>query len=363
MLFVLKRNSSIDVKVDISNSDNTVEDDFESVIAVEDKKSFFTVANCISNTIKDDVYFVPLRMNVLQGTGVDTYSVYGFATDINYENFQYAYYIVKLDVFNNTYSVELLNQDYKDLENIDLKNDEYEIKDTGNNTFSYINADDKFILNTYMEYCKMMLLANPELIYDNFLEIEYKNEKFSDIEEFRKYIDANRNNIENMMPVQYSIDNFSDYSQYTIKDIFDNYYIIKEKSVMNFTILLDNYTVNSSEFDDKYKNSSDEVKITTNVDKIFKMINNKEYKSIYDKYLNNNFKSNYFSNYTDFENFIYDKFFDYNYLGSLSVESRGAYYIINVNYKEGISSAAEERNISMIMKLNDDTDFEMSFQM
>ena len=58
-----------------------------------------------------------------------------------------------------------------------------------------------------------------------------------------------------------------------------------------------------------------------------------------------------------------NKFFDYNYLGKTSSNRQGSYYIINVNYKEGLSSAAEERNINIIFKLNSNTNFEFSFEM
>ena len=128
-------------------------------------------------------------------------------------------------------------------------------------------------------------------------------------------------------------------------------------------MLLDNYTINSEEFTEKYNNASDKVKITTNIDKVFKMLNNKEYKDLYDNYLNSELKNNYFSNYSDFEKFISEKFFDYNYQGSLSSENKGTFYIVNVNYKEGLSSAGEQRSINILMKLNDNTNFEISFEM
>ena len=149
----------------------------------------------------------------------------------------------------------------------------------------------------------------------------------------------------------------------TIEDNNNNYYIIKEKGIMDFSMLLDNYTINSEEFNEKYNSSSDKIKITTNVDKLFKMLNNKEYKDIYDNYLNSEFKNNYFSNYTDFEKFINERFFDYNYVGNITSENKGTFYLVNVNYKEGLSSAGELRNINLIMKLNDNADFEISFEM
>lgn len=365
LLILLEKNKINSTNVNISNNVNNSVDEstFGNVVKVENKKKFFTVAECISKSISDEAYFIPLKMNLLEGINIDTYGIYGLIMDKNYDNFKYVYYIVKLDSFNETYEVNLSEKEYRNLDEIDLKSDDVEIKYDGNNKFSYLDVNDEFMISTYMDYYKKIVLSNSELLYNDFLDEDYKNKKFGNESNFKQYIDNNKENIININPIKYSIDNFTDYKQYTIQDNFNNYYIIKENGVMNFTMLLDNYTINTDEFNEKYDKASDKVKISTNIDKIFKMINNKEYKEIYDNYLNSGFKNNYFSNYTQYEDFMKSKFFDYNYVGNLSIDSQGTYYIVNVNYKEGLSSAAEERKINIIMQLNENTDFEISFEM
>lgn len=361
VLLLLKKNESKTTDINISTNDNdTEENNIEEISKVTDNQKFFTVAECVSKSIGDNNYFVPLKMNWKESTELDMYSVYGIIMDKNYNNCQYVYYIVKLDSFNKVYSAKLLNGSYNSLDDIELVDDKEKL---GQNSFSYINVNEEYIIKSYMDYYKKMVLSNPELFYNNYLDEEYKNKKFSDINSFKEYINNNRTDIINVNATRYSIDNYNEYKQYTIEDNYNNYYIIKEKNIMDFSMLLDNYTINSEEFTEKYNNSSDKVKITTNIDKVFKMLNNKEYKDLYDNYLNSEFKNNYFSNYSDFEKFISEKFFDYNYEGSLSSENKGTFYIVNVNYKEGLSSAGEQRSINILMKLNDNTNFEISFEM
>ena len=88
-----------------------------------DNEKFFTVAGCISESIGDNYYFVPLKMNWKEGTDLDLYSVYGIVMDKNYENCQYVYYVVKLDSFNKIYSVKLLDGKYDDLDDIEIVDD------------------------------------------------------------------------------------------------------------------------------------------------------------------------------------------------------------------------------------------------
>lgn len=363
ILIILEKNKKEETNINIDTSIITeIPENVIQVTKVEDEKRFYTVSECISNYLKNELYFVPLKINMLEGSNIDTYGVYGFVADINYQNIQYIYLIVKLDSFNNTYSVEILTQNYNSIDEVDLNNNDMEIQFDGNNIFSYVEIDNEFIIKYYLNYYRIAALSNPELVYDNFLDKEYKKEKFKGLDDFKQYINDNKLNLLNATIIKYSVDQFNGYKQYTILDNYNNYYIIKEKNIMDFSILLDNYTVESEDFNKEYSNASDDVKIATNIDKIFKMINNKEYKNIYEKYLNTGFKNNYFSDYQKFKEFINDKFFSYNYLGSTIVDKQDGYYIATVNYKDGISSAAEERVINIIMRLNQDNEFEFSFE-
>ena len=80
------------------------------------------------------------------------------------------------------------------------------------------------------------------------------------------------------------------------KRIWNNYYIIKEKAIMNYTIGFDTYTILTEKFKETYDKSGDEYKCQMNINKFFQMINRKDYKTSYkclaDSYKNNYFKKN-----------------------------------------------------------------------
>ena len=92
-----------------------------------------------------------------------------------------------------------------------------------------------------------------------------------------------------------------------------------------------------------------------------KLINEKSYETVY-TYLNADFKNSYFPTFESFKNDIEKKFFNHNIVGSLTMEQSGQNYIVNVPYKEGISTAAEEREITIIMQLKEGMDFEIAFR-
>lgn len=349
------------------------EDKNTSLHIVTDANTFYTVENCVNIYIDNTKEYGNQKEGIAQkiwgvdiNDNVSAYYVYTKIRDKNtldISNEENLYCTVVMDKYNNTFFIDVNGKEYSEYDlNAILRYSTTEIKSEKNNTYTDITIYNEDIVKKYFSEYLKNALYKPEVAYE-LLDEEYKNKKFSNIEMFKQYVDNNKSNLSNSTIVKYAVSQLDEYTQYTLVDNYNNCYIIKEKSVMDFSIMLDNYTMESDEFDDKYKNSSDEVKIATNIDKIFKMINNKEYNVIYENYLNNEFKNKYFSDYQNFEEFMKNKFFDYNYLGKTSLENQANYYIVNINYKEGLSSAAEERNTNIILKLNENADFEFSFEM
>ena len=90
------------------------------------------------------------------------------------------------------------------------------------------------------------------------------------------------------------------------------------------------------------------------------MINEKDYKSAY-SYLDNTFKSNNFGTIEKFKEYINTNLFNNNILKTRSIEKIGNVYSCKATIKSGISSAAVEKNITVIVLLKEGTDFVMSF--
>ena len=147
-------------------------------------------------------------------------------------------------------------------------------------------------------------------------------------------------------------------------DNYNNYYTLKETSIMNYTIMLDNYTIKTSDYEEKYQELDDKDKVQANAYIFLQMINTKDYKHAYD-ILDPNFKQNNFSTLEKFMQYVKDNFFDYNINSPLSseksIEEQGEYYIYKTVVRNNSGSAAESKQITIIMKILDGTDFVMSF--
>lgn len=173
-----------------------------------------------------------------------------------------------------------------------------------------------------------------------------------------KYVEDNRDRIISMGIRAYSITD----DKYICKNQWNNYYIFNVKSALDYDVMLDIYTVNLKEFSDKYNNSRAEDKVAMNISKIEGAINNKDYKYVYDK-LDETFKNNKFGNLENFEKYVSENFFEINKLKGESISNEGDniyVYKINVTDTENQNSA---KSLTVIMKLLDNLDFTMSFNM
>ncbi len=91
-----------------------------------------------------------------------------------------------------------------------------------------------------------------------------------------------------------------------------------------------------------------------------KLINVKDYQTVYN-YLNEDFKNTNFPSIEKFTAYMQNTFFDNNIVGNISMKEEGGNYILEVPYKESLSSAAEERSKSFVMRLGSGMNFEISF--
>ena len=328
---------------------------------VEEKNVFYTVENVLKKA-NNNCYAIKIwEYNI--DDYVASYYVKTYIKDIKNNNINYTekYYIVVLDYENMTYNIDSESEKYSK----EKLNDISKISKQTNskNVFEYFEYTDQYVVNSYFDEYIREALFKPEEAY-NLLDEEYKKEKYDTFAKYKEYLDKNKEKIENSLIEKYSVENHDDYTQYTLVDNYDNTYIIKEKSVMNFTIELDDYTTNLSKIDESYNQATDEEKIKTNMDLLIKMINNKDYEQIYDKYLNSSFKDKYFANKTSFSQYMSKNFFDYNYVDSETYVKEDNYFVISIHYKSREGLSAEENNKKIIMKLGESiNDFQISFIM
>lgn len=214
------------------------------------------------------------------------------------------------------------------------------------------------LIKTYFYNYKKSMFNYPEEAY-NKLDQEYKEKKFGNIDNFKKYISDNFDELKKSFIQEYKIIKENDYTEYIFKDDKDNYYIFRETSIMQYEVMLDNYTIESNEFIKKYNDTTQEGKTLLNIDKLFKSINNKDYTFAYNL-LSSNFKNNYFVTQESFEKYIKSTFYNKNeieYVNFSEVSGLYQYEVIVKNKEDSTQSITK----TFIIKLNEGTDFELSF--
>lgn len=328
------------------------------------KSNNITVNNVLNKveTTKEQKVFIPLQMKVLKKEKVDKYIVYGVLQDvIELDDAEEIYIIVNLDYNNKTFSIEPIDKEYESIEQINIENDDILIDKNENNIYQNQKITNEYLTNEYFVLYKKLAITEPELVYNIFSE-EYRNERFGNIDNFKIYVNENKNEILKINMQQYLVNNYESYTEYVAKDQYGNLYIFKESSDNELIdINLDTYTLRNDKFFEEYNKSSNEKKVQMNVDKFIQMINRHDYKTSYNC-ISSGFKKNYLDTQEKFEEYMKNVFFEYNKFEFRNIEQKGSnLYTVTLNITDLTEESSETRNVTIIMQLNDDLDFEMSF--
>ena len=148
---------------------------------------------------------------------------------------------------------------------------------------------------------------------------------------------------------------------YSIKTKKDNNYIISENIPMNFTIQLDEYTIVLDSFKEKYNSAKIVTKITTDVDKVMKMINTYDYINLYN-ILDESYKNENFSEINSFISYITSELYNSNIYEIKNVKVQGDNYIAEITLYENNENDSNTNNMKIIIQLLDGTNFKILFQ-
>ncbi len=316
---------------------------------------FFSVEKCIQDNVEG---FSAEKMNYLQGQRIMTYSVYG---RINSEE---KYYKVRVDMENMTYELEEISDDiYENLSQIKLEDDETEIPNKGDNIFEYEAVSNVDMCRKYLEDFRQKELNNPEEAY-SMLDEDYRNERFPTFEEFQEYVNSCRYMIQYSSLSKYDVEIKDNYTEYILVDNYNNSYTIRTTGIWDYTILLDNYTIKVDTYEEEYNKLSIEQKIQANVYIFLQMINTKDYSHAYEL-LDETFRNNNFATLEEFKEYVNANFFNYNLntTSDVDISNEGSTYIYETTIRSGAGSAAESKHLTVIMQLNEGTDFVMSFSL
>lgn len=311
--------------------------------------------------INEEVIYVPLQMKVIRKENVNKFLTYGIIQTLsNYEFIKDVYFIVNLDYINKTFSIEPIDMEYNNIEDIFIENANISIEKNDNNLYSNQKITNEYVTKEYFNLYKRLSLSNPEIVY-NMMSDDYKNNRFDNFEKFKQYINNNIDEILKINLKQYLVNNYDDYIEYVGKDQFGNIYIFNEYEDKSIEMKLDTYTIDTEKFINEYQNASDEKKVQMNVDKFIQMINRHDYDTSY-KCISEGFKNNYFPSQQYFENYIKNVFYEYNKFEFRNIEKKGTnIYVANVNITDLTEENTDIREINIIMQLNENLEFEMSF--
>lgn len=302
---------------------------------------------------------IALKMKKVIDTQADKYLVQGIIVNLDYEVLDQFYTFVNLDTNNITFSIEPIIGNFDNIDDIEIKNENKSINENDYNQYMRTVLGYEDIAKEYFIKYKWIALSSPKLMYQ-FLDNNYREKRFGNVEEFEKYINENSKEINKIKLEEFLVNNNENSVEYVCKDQFENLYIFEETSPMNFTLKLDTYTIATDKFKNTYKTASDAEKVHMNIDKFIQMMNRQDYKTSYN-YISEGFKNNYFSNQNEFEQFLKERFFLYNEIKINKLEQQGDLYICNIEISDLTKQDEGIRDISIIMKLNEEIDFEMSF--
>lgn len=287
------------------------------------------------------------------------YFVYGDMTEK--ENFQTKEFglMVAVDSANSTFNI--YTSDYVIKHNLyelskkeDFKEKYFNIEKIENrkyNKYDFELIDDETYSKDLLKSFTQSIKYNIDYSYDRLHE-SYKKGKFKEKKDYEEYIEKNKKKIATSNLKYYQVRKIDDYKQYICIDGKDNYYIFNESSIMNYTLIIDTYTVDLPEFIEKYKSATNKEKVGMNIEKVFSAINDGDYRYIYSK-LDKTFKQNKFPKETDLQVYIKNNFIEKNEIEYINFSQEGDIFI----YKTKIN----ERKFNIIMQLGEGTEFTISF--
>lgn len=333
--------------IEYSNESN--EEKLAAILEKEEKTEKF-----------DEVYYLKIeQIYKIERINDTTYFVETTLDDKN------VYFVINVDYITKSYNIRKSTEtEYKNAKenNVDTKYlQSIEIKSNDYNKIEDKDLSNEQVMSKYFYSYLQLELTKPEVAF-TILEKGYKSQKFgNDINKYKKYIENNKEKLSDTAIVESSVKASDNSTQYTIVDTYGKTYIIKEYKYTDYTIEIQEDNKENEEYLNKYLAVSPTEKVEENIKRVYQLIDDKEYESVYNL-LDSQFKSSNFATLEQFENYAKETFFEYNVIGKITIQEQGQNYVINVPYKDGYSSVAEKREKNFVMRLQENTDFILSFE-
>ena len=318
---------------------------------------------------------------------MSSYGIYYSKIDNNRKT---QFIMINWDTKNDTFSISPINEEiYNQGKNSGIEIDKDRITEIEKNEYNQVivqKVDDDGIAQKYFYDLIEKMLYYTQDAYE-MLDNEYKQINFSTYDEFIEYVNNNKEKLQSLDHNNLkTVKDFTDYEEYekyyfemkqnkmeryaqTSKNgiktyIFEDsngkYYIFKLTAAFQYTVMLDNYTIPMEDFIKTYNSSSDVEKVILNIERFFMGINDKNYGYSY-SVLSDSFKSNKYPTKEEFVKYVQENFFEENEIEYVEYKKENNLYIYEIKIKDATGQSSEEKSYSMIVKLNNGTNFEMSF--
>lgn len=220
------------------------------------------------------------------------------------------------------------------------------------------NISAEICMKGLFERYKFDLLIDNNHLY-NLIEESYRNIKYPNFEDLKKYINQNRTDLYLDTLNEYKVINYDTYVEYRAICNSKRNFVFNVKNMMDYTISLDNYNIVQNE--DTYDAFFPAAQAKYCVDRVVQAINYKDYDFVYSK-LNSVQKNNYYKNINDFRKFLAENSYsenDYTIEDNYLIISDNVYQF-TVILTDSLKENPQNITLTMTVTLQDGTDFRIS---
>ena len=299
------------------------------------------------------------------------------------------YFVMYQDIVNASFYLKPISQaDYSNYSSGQTTETfEADIELTEYNKISNITVTDEEMAEKYFTSYIQNARHYTQEAY-NSLDEEYRNARFGSYENYLNYLSNKSSELESLdhtsirdisefaSEEEYSNyiaslqqKSMTQYYMYTENDInycvctdsYGNYYIFRILDVMNYKLMLDTYTINTTEFLTRYEEAETDGKVALNINKVFEAINNKDFNYVYNK-LDANYKNSYFSTLESFSTFMSNNLFEKNEVEFDTYEEGEDSHKYSLIVRDASGENKNQILMTVTMQLGEDTDFTIKFE-
>ena len=311
--------------------------------------------------LDEDVEIIALQMKEVINENIEKFCVNAIAINNEYKMKNNFCMFVNLDFNNKTFSIEPIDDIDKSFDELRVINNNTPITPSNNNMYKMISFGYEQTINKYINDFKKIFNADLNISY-NYLNEDYKKEKFQNINDYKNYVIMNKNRFQVANIDKYRVNYSDEYTEFVCIDQNEYYYIIRQQknNPLKYSIILDTYTLALPEFIEKYDKANDQQKIGMNIEKIVSAINCKDYEYIYSR-LDNTFKQNNYGTINMLKEAMNSNLFDINKAEYKTFNDvGGGIYSYNIQIHQ-LNNETNNKNMTIVMKLLENRDFVMSF--